>query len=328
MILTTQEEIHQWLKNQCSAYVRYVGDDVHELANHVLLRTTGSTGRLADLTHLSHGRRIVYSHLPFKGYRIHRLLGTVRVNEPEYWIAFCNQKDEIEKVFYPDKHTFNAVRETYSTKPETLDTSFYEERLKILFPKEETTYMLNTWGEDFKNFVKPYWDGSESEFDTWIRDFADGVVGSGWNTFWQAVVRDFRFNRTEPLPEYDLKQKKLVLHSHCSERFERFALCFFRHLIATRFPDREHLIAPLRRIYFNEGKYAVWVRMIEKKYAPDFPKTLPEHGAKDHAFSSLKNLEAARAKGLDLCEENGITRVFWRGNVIPEFDGIFSIPVE
>lgn len=323
MILTTQEEIHQWLKEQCPAFVRYVGDDLSGLADHVLLRTTGAEGGLADLTHLSHGRRIAFSHLPFKGYRIKRFIGPVRVNEPEYWIAFCNQKGEIEKVFYPDKHAFNAARDKYLTKPTTLDTSFYEERLK-----KRNEHILKEWGKDFKNFVKPYWDGSEADFNTWIRDFADGVVGSGLNTFWQAVVRDFRFNQTEPLPEFDLKQKKLVLHSHCSERFERFALCFFRHLIATRFPDREHLIAPLRRIYFNEGKYAVWVRMIEKKYAPDFPKTLPEHGAKDHAFSSLKNLEAAREKGLDLRNENGITRIFWQGNVIPEFDGIFSMPVE
>lgn len=110
--------------------------------------------------------------------------------------------------------------------------------------------------------------------------------------------------------------------------YRLFALCFFRHLIATRFSDRERLIAPLRRIYFNEGKYAVWVRMIEKKYAPDFVKTLPEHGAKDHTFSSLKNLEATREKGLDLRDENGVAHVFWQGNAVPEFDGIFSTPVE
>ena len=302
--------------------MRYVGDDLFRLADYVLLRTTGATGGLADLTHLSHGRRIVFSHLPFKGYRIKRFIGPVRVNEPEYWIAFCNQQDEIEKVFYSDKHAFHAARDKYLTKPTTLDTSFYEERLK-----KRNAHILKEWGKDFKNFVRPYWDGSEAEFNTWMSDFADGTVEEiGRREFWPLVVRDFRFNETEPLPEYDLKQKKLVLQSHCSGRFERFALCFFKHLIAARFPDRERLVAPLRRIYFNEGKYAAWVRMIEQNYAPVFEKTFSKSGKVDHAFSSLKNLEAAREKGLDLREKNGVTRVFWQGNAIPEFDGIFSIP--
>ena len=324
MILETEEEIHQWLKEQCPAFVRYVGDYLSSLCDHFLQRINEGTGGLADLTHLSHGRRIVFSHVPFKGYRIKRFIGPVRVNEPEYWIAFCNQKDEIEKVFYPDKHAFNAARDKYLTKPTTLDTSFYEERLK-----KRNAHILKEWGQDFKNFVRPYWGGSDAEFDDWISDFADGTVDEiGPWEFWPLVIRDFRFNETEPLPEYDLKQKKLELHSHCSERFERFALCFFRYLIVARFPDREHLIAPLRRIYFNEGRYAAWVRMIEKNYAPDFEKTFPKSGKVDHAFSSLKNLEAAREKGLDLRNENGITRVFWQGNAIPEFDGIFSISVE
>ncbi len=322
MILETQEEIHQWLKKQCPAFVRYVGDDLSSLCNYFLLRINRGSGGFADLTHLSHGRRIAFSHMPFKGYRINRHLGRIFVNEPEYWIAFCNQRNKIEQVFYPDKQAFNAARDSYYAKPETLDTSFYEERLK-----KRKTYILKKWGVDFKNFVRPYWGGSDAEFDAWISDFADGTVDEiGVWEFWSSVVRDFRFNETEPLPDYDLKQKKLVLHSRCSGRFERFALCFFRYLIASRFPDRERLIAPLRRIYFNEGRYAAWVRMIEKNYAPDFEKTFPKSGKVDHAFSSAENLKAAKVKGLDLREEDGIVRVFWQGNAVPAFDGLFSIP--
>lgn len=242
MILETQEEIHQWLKKQCPVYVRWLGDDLDWLIDYVLKRRIGVSdltscfikerrGTLVDLTHLSHGRRIAFSHVPFKGYRINRHFGRVFVNEPEYWIAFCNQRNKIEQVFYPDKQAFNAARDSYYEKPETLDTSFYGERLK-----KRKAYILKKWGVDFKNFVRPYWGGSDAEFDAWISDFADGTVDEiGVWEFWSSVVRDFRFNETEPLPDYDLKQKKLVLHSRCSGRFERFALCFFRYLIASRF---------------------------------------------------------------------------------------------
>ena len=65
MILETKEEIHQWLKEQCPAFVRYVGDNLSSLCDHFLQRINEGTGGLADLTHLSHGRRIVFLHVPF-----------------------------------------------------------------------------------------------------------------------------------------------------------------------------------------------------------------------------------------------------------------------
>lgn len=75
MILTTKEEIHQWLKEQCPVYVRWLGDDLDGLIDYVLKRRIGVSvstyclikerkGTLADLTHLSHGRRIMFSHFP------------------------------------------------------------------------------------------------------------------------------------------------------------------------------------------------------------------------------------------------------------------------
>ena len=46
MILNTKEEIHQWLKEQCPVYVRWLGDDLDWLIDYVLKRRIG----VSDLT--------------------------------------------------------------------------------------------------------------------------------------------------------------------------------------------------------------------------------------------------------------------------------------
>lgn len=50
MILETKEEIHQWLKEQCPAFVRYVGDNLSSLCDHFLQRINEGTGGLAELS--------------------------------------------------------------------------------------------------------------------------------------------------------------------------------------------------------------------------------------------------------------------------------------
>ena len=130
MILETKEEIHQWLKEQCPAFVHYVGDDLSKMCDHFLQRINEGTGGLADLTHLSHGRTMIGQSLPFHGF-VNLKYWRGRVDRPEYVINFRNQKDEEEKSVFAEnggKEDFDKAVAFYSN-PTTLDTAFYEKNM-------------------------------------------------------------------------------------------------------------------------------------------------------------------------------------------------------
>lgn len=141
MILDTTEEIHQWLKDQCPVYVRWLGDDLDGLIDYVLKRRIGVSdltscsieerkGTLVDLTHLSHGRRMTGREWPYHGF-VCNMFGRWRKDRPEYVIYFRNQKDEEETVCFREengKEDFDETVAFYSV-PTTLDTSFYERRM-------------------------------------------------------------------------------------------------------------------------------------------------------------------------------------------------------
>lgn len=141
MILTTKEEIHQWLKEQCPVYVRWLGDDLDGLIDYVLKRRIGVSdltyclnkerkGTLVDLTHLSHGRTMIGQSLPFHGV-VNLKYWRGRVDRPEYVIYFRNQKDEEETVCFREEDGKEDFEKTvaFYLAPTTLDTSFYERKM-------------------------------------------------------------------------------------------------------------------------------------------------------------------------------------------------------
>ena len=141
MILETKEEIHQWLKEQCPVYVRWLGDDLDGLIDYVLKRRIGVSvstyclnkerkGTFVNLTHLSHGRTMIGQSLPFHGV-VNLKYWRGRVDRPEYVINFRNQKDEEEKSVFAEnggKEDFDKAVAFYSN-PTTLDTAFYEKNM-------------------------------------------------------------------------------------------------------------------------------------------------------------------------------------------------------
>ena len=132
MILETKEEIHQWLKEQCPVYVRWLGDDLNKLIDYVFTCTFkySDDETLADLTHLSHGRMMTQKSEPFHGI-VSCKYYRGRVDCSEYVIYFRNQKDEEEKIVFAEnggKNDFDKAVAFYST-PTTLDTAFYEKNM-------------------------------------------------------------------------------------------------------------------------------------------------------------------------------------------------------
>ena len=153
MILTTKEEIHQWLKEQCPVYVRWLGDDLDGLIDYVFTRTFkhGGGGTLAGLTHLSHGRMMTQTSKPFHGI-VNCKYYRGRVDRSEYVIYFRNQKDEEETVCFREedgKEDFEKTVAFYSA-PTTLDTSFYERKMNTEKECEIRQRFKKIYGSDKK----------------------------------------------------------------------------------------------------------------------------------------------------------------------------------